>query len=339
MKQEAFQARYGEEWQRFERWLDVYGSPRRKRRAQANEIMRASEFPRALRRLCQHLALAERRDYSAQLVAHLRELAQRGHQALYRPHPPRLHAVVEFFAATFPRLVRAQWPCMAAAAALFFVPLIGVVVLLHLHPELIHAVFSQQQIAEFEAMYDPARQGARLARTADSDLAMFGYYIFNNVSIGFRSFASGVLGCVGAVFVLTLNGIVIGAVAGHLTAIGHGGPFWSFVAGHSAPELLAIAISGGAGLHVGMAVLAPGRRSRARALAEAGVTGARLVLGVFAMLVAAAFIEAYWSSIAWLPAWVKHGVGIALWLVIAAWLWRGGRDRVAPDGSEPADAR
>ena len=50
---------------------------------------------------------------------------------------------------------------------------------------------------------------------------------------------------------------------------------------------------------------------------------------VFAMLVVAAFIEAFWSSIGWIPAGVKFGVGGALWLLVLLWLWRGGRDRHA----------
>jgi uncharacterized membrane protein SpoIIM required for sporulation len=113
---------------------------------------------------------------------------------------------------------------------------------------------------------------------------------------------------------------------GHLTAIGYGGPLWRFVAGHSAPELLGIVISGAAGLRIGMALLAPGQRSRGRALVEDGSIGARLILGVFAMLVFAAFVEAFWSSIAWMPDPIKFGVGGALWLGIGLWLWRGGRD-------------
>jgi uncharacterized membrane protein SpoIIM required for sporulation len=160
---------------------------------------------------------------------------------------------------------------------------------------------------------------------------MFGFYVWNNVSIGFRTFASGLLAGVGSIVVLVMNGVLIGGVAGHLTAIGYGGPFWRFVATHSAPELLAIVIAGGAGLQIGMALLAPGRRTRGRALVEAGRDGARLVLGVFAMLVFAAFIEAYWSSRAALPDALRFTVAGVLWVGILAWLAFGGRNAAASD--------
>jgi uncharacterized membrane protein SpoIIM required for sporulation len=325
MKQDAFQAFHEPEWLDFERWLEQRSRPRsrRGRAAGAETSLADGEFPAAYRRLCQHLALAERRGYSTPLLQRLRDMVERGHLVLYRPRAPRWRRVVDFFAATFPRLVRAQWAAMAVSATLFFVPLAGAIVLLQIHPELVHTLFDPDQLAQFEGMYDP--KAPRLGRESGSDLMMFGYYIFNNVSIGFRTFASGLLAGIGSIFVLVMNGVVIGGVAGHLTAIGYGGPFWRFVAGHSAPELLAIVISGGAGLQIGMALIAPGRRTRGRALVEAGAIGAKLVLGVFAMLVFAAFVEAYWSSIAWMPPAVKFGVGGALWCLILAWLWRGGR--------------
>jgi uncharacterized membrane protein SpoIIM required for sporulation len=130
---------------------------------------------------------------------------------------------------------------------------------------------------------------------------------------------------VGTVLVMLFNGVGIGSVAGHLQHIGHGDPFWRFVAGHGAFELTAIVIAGGAGLQLGLKLLAPGRRRRIDALVEGGTIGAKLCLGVAFMLLVAAFIEAFWSSIGSLPAAVKYGVSGLLWTLVLLWLWRGGR--------------
>jgi uncharacterized membrane protein SpoIIM required for sporulation len=166
---------------------------------------------------------------------------------------------------------------------------------------------------------------------------MFGYYIMNNVSIGLRTFASGLLFGIGSIIVLLTNGLMIGSIAGHLQAVGHGDPFWRFVAGHAAPELTAIVLAGAAGLRLGLALVAPGRRRRVDALIDAGRTGARMCLGIFAMLVFAAFVEAFWSSIGWIPALVKYAVGATLWLIVLAWLTFGGRGatpvRAAPSAA------
>ncbi|MDZ4814111.1 MAG: stage II sporulation protein M [Pseudomonadota bacterium] len=326
MKQELFQSHHAHEWDALEQWLTVRGRPRHRDRARDGEGVNGDlEFPALYRRICQHLALAERRGYSALLIERLHDLVHRGHLVLYRPPPPHMHRIVSFFAADFPSLVRAQWRAMTVAAVLFFVPLLLMIGLLQWRPELAHSMFDVEQLAQFESMYDPSDKDKRLGRESGSDVMMFGYYIMNNVSIGFRTFASGLLFCVGSIFVLVSNGLVIGGVAGHLTAIGYGEPFWRFVVGHSAPELLAIVISGGAGLQIGMALIAPGRRSRGRALVEAGIIGAKLVLGAFAMLVFAAFVEAFWSSIGWMPNAIKFSVGGSMWLLIVLWLLRGGK--------------
>lgn len=343
MKQEAFVRRHEPEWIALEQWLDERANLRRARAHRRDwQGLADHAMPARYRRVCQHLALARRRGYSPLVTTRLQTIMQRGHGVLYRTARPRWHRAAQFLIAGFPRLVRAERGCMAASALLFWLPLVTVFVAIQLRPELAGALFEPAQLAQFESMYDPADiadPSQKLGRDSGTDLAMFGYYIWNNVGIGFRTFASGLLAGVGTVLVLISNGLVIGGVAGHLQAVGHGDPFWRFVAGHSAPELIAIVISGGAGLRLGLNLVAPGRRRRIDALVDGGRRGAQLSLGVLAMLVFAAFVEAFWSSIAWLPAPIKYSVGAVLWIVILAWLWRGGSHLAVDDNADPGSAR
>lgn len=319
MKQERFVALHSREWDSLQSWLSAL--ERQPKRTMRQE--QALDFPVSYRRLCHHLALARGRGYSHEVTDRLQRIVQQGHRVMYRPPAPRWHRVASFLIAGFPRLVRAQWRCMAAAAVLFYVPALITLVLMQVRPELAHTVFSSAQLADVEKMYDPAN--THLGRSSGTDMQMFGFYVMNNVSIAFRTFASGLFFGVGAIYVLGANGVLIGGVAGHLTAIGYGGPFWRFVVGHSAFELSALVIAGGAGLQLGLTLLAPGRQQRGPALVAAGWVGAQLALGAFAMLLAAAFVEAYWSSIAALPDVLKFGSGALLWLLVIGWLWRGGR--------------
>jgi uncharacterized membrane protein SpoIIM required for sporulation len=184
-----------------------------------------------------------------------------------------------------------------------------------------------------EAMYDPAarRIGQAADRGSSEDWMMFGYYIMHNIGIGFQTFASGLLFGLGSLFFLFFNGLMIGAVAGHLTGVGYGQTFWSFVVGHGAFELTAIALSGAAGLKLGWALLAPGSLSRSDALRVAARTSVRLIAGVILFLLIAAFIEAYWSSMSWPTPLTKYLVGAALWAAVAAYLLFAGRNAHAPD--------
>lgn len=331
MRQAHFVARHEREWDAFAQWLDARAdSPRQARASRGWQGLRDEDMPAHYRRLCQQLALARRRGYSPAVTARLQDLMQRGHNALYRPSPPRWRRALEFLLADFPRLVRAQRGCLWASALLFAASVAGMYLAVRWRPELIHSLLDPMKLAAIESMYDPDAPAAKLGRESGSDLKMFGFYVYNNVGIGFRTFASGLLAGIGSLLVLAFNGVFFGAVAAHLQGIGHGGPFWRFVAGHSAPELSAIVVAGAAGLRLGLDLVAPGRRRRIDALVEGGKVGGRLCLGVLAMLVFAAFVEAFWSSIGWMPAAVKFSVGGVLWALVLAWLCLGGRGAPAP---------
>lgn len=335
MRQEDFVRRHQAEWNALELWLDMRGhSASRARQSRRGwQGLADDELPARYRRLCQQLALARRRGYSAVVTDRLKALMHRGHDVLYRTPPPRWRRVAEFLLAGFPRLVRAERGCMLASLALFALPLVAVFAAIQWVPDVSGSLFDPAQLASYESMYDPDDPARKLGRDSGTDVAMFGHYVWNNVSIGFRTFAGGLLAGIGSIVVLITNGIMIGGVAGHLQAVGHGDPFWRFVAGHSAPELTAIVIAGGAGLRLGLSLVAPGQRRRIDALVDGGRRGALLCLGVLAMLVFAAFVEAFWSSIAWMPAWIKYSVGGALWTLTIAWLLLGGRHLRDGDGA------
>jgi uncharacterized membrane protein SpoIIM required for sporulation len=325
MRQADFVARHEAEWRSFEHWLSTQANLRQARRrvdiGGSDDLVFAARF----RRLCQQLAIAEQRGYGPAVRDRLEVLVQGGHHLLYLPPPPRWKLALDFLYGGFPALVRRHHRFVLVSAALLFVPMLAMAWLLQWRPELVYSVFSGAHVAELERMYDPSDPSRALGRASGTDLAMFGFYIFNNISIAFRTFAGGLFAGLGTVAVLVANGVMIGSSMGHLARIGSGGAFWPFVAGHSAPELSGIVLAGAAGLRVGWAMLAPGLLPRRRALVEAAQDAAQLVIGVFGLLLLAAFIEAYWSSIGWLPHALKYGVGLALWLVLWTWLLRGGR--------------
>ena len=130
---------------------------------------------------------------------------------------------------------------------------------------------------------------------------------------------------IGPVLLLLFNGVMIGAVAGHLLVAGMGATFLPFVAGHGAFELPAIVIAGVAGLRIGIAVIAPGRYRRSESLRRAAHRVLILVAGFAFMFLLAAFVEAFWSSSVTVPGAFRLGVGGLLWALVLAWLGLGGR--------------
>jgi uncharacterized membrane protein SpoIIM required for sporulation len=331
MKQTAFEAQHAEDWARFERWLERRQQGRHFAKNAAPEAnpLPDIEVPQTYRRLCQHLALARDREYSPELVDRLNALVLRGHHLLYGARARRgTVRSIAFLLGGFPRLVRGEAALVAAAALLFFGPLAVFIAAMQWYPDFIYYVADPRTVAGYQEMYNPA--STRIGRReADDNVAMFGFYIWNNVKIGIQTFATGLAFGVGSVFYLVANGVMIGAVAGYLTQAGFGVPFWSFVSGHSAMELTAIAISGAAGLRLGGAVIAPGLRSRKAALVIAAQPAVRLMYGAAVMFTVAAFIEAFWSPLNTIPPPLKYAVGAAMWALVIGWLAFGGRMRAA----------
>jgi len=327
MKQIIFEQLHKAEWEAFERWLERSGRKNKGRhQAVPGDALPDQDIPRAYRRICQLLALARDRQYSPDLIDRLNRVALRGHHMLYGARGGHSARVLSFFAAGFPRLVRAEWRLVAAAAALFAGPLLLLLTVLPFFPDFIYYFIDPAGLARFQEVYDPANPRLGM-RQSDDNVMMFAFYIWNNVKIGFQTFATGVLLGIGSIFYLLYNGSQIGAVAGHFSGAGFSEPFWSFVSGHSALELGAIVLSGAAGLKLGSALIAPGARSRKAALVQAARPAVRLMYGAAAMFLIAAFIEGFWSPLTAFPASVKYAVGCVLWAFVLGYFLFSGRGR------------
>jgi uncharacterized membrane protein SpoIIM required for sporulation len=194
------------------------------------------------------------------------------------------------------------------------------------NPEIAYLLEDPQSLARMEDMYRSGNEKFGRKNASDTDVYMFGFYIWNNVRITFQVFASGLLLGLGSIFFLLANGLDGGAVAGHLTRMGLGGNFWSFVITHSALETTGLVLAGAAGMRLGFALLSPGRKTRLQAMKDSARNGVNIVYGAAFMVFLAAFFEAFWSSSALVPVTVKLAVGGSLWaLVIAYFLFAGRR--------------
>jgi uncharacterized membrane protein SpoIIM required for sporulation len=330
LKELQFIERRQADWEAWDRWL----APRRKGRAktQASDEtgIALADLPGSFRRLSLDLALARDRQYSAGLVDALHRRVLAAHQRIYGVARPRHGSVLAFIGGGLPALVRHEWRVVLTAFLLFFVPILIMLAVLQHYPDSVYLVISPEQTGQFEEMYSPTAKHLGRPRSASSEWGMWGLYIRNNIGIDFQCFAGGIAFGVGAVFYLLFNGLMIGAIAGHLTELGYIETFWGFVAGHSAFELTGAVLSGAAGLKIGMALIAPGNRSRAAALKENAGVAVRLAYGAMMLTFLAAFIEAFWSPGRDVPFEIKVGVGVFMWLLTWAYLLVAGRQHHAP---------
>ena len=317
MKQQQFENLYRQDWQAFGEQLEqVEKHP--------TQVL-SPHFARDYRRICQHHAVSKSRHYSSYLVDELDQMVLRGHRVLYRRKTYFAQAILRFLVTDFPRQVRAQGRLVWLTTAFFYLPALCLALAQLWQPDLIYSLFPPPQVQEMEAMYDPSNITLGEARESPTNWLMFGFYIQNNVGLAFRTFAAGLLAGVGSLVFVVYNGLMLGAVATHLNALGSGTTFFAFVVGHGSFELTAIIIAGAAGLKLGLSLLHPGQVSRLVALRQASGPAIDLIMGAMVFLLIAAFIEAFWSSNNMLAPWQKFGMGGLLWLLVIAYLSLAGK--------------
>lgn len=325
MKQEQFEQAHEPQWNAFEAWLAAQGA---RQRSATPPPFPEAEVPERYRQLCAHLALARSRDYGQALVARLHRLALEGHDLLYGTPGGWLQAFGDYLGGGFARAVRARWRSVLVASLLFYGPYLLLALVVRQWPDFAFVVLPEDMLREFDQMYGPSGEVLGRTRDADDDMTMFGFYIMNNIGIGFQTFAGGLPAGLGTLFATVYNGVFFGVVEAHIVNLGYAERFYSFVSGHSAFELTAIVLCAASGFELGWAVIAPGGLTRGAAVRAAARRVTGIVAGAAAMLLLAAAVEAFWSPRPLEP-WVKYGVGLFNWLLVIAYFTLAGRGRAA----------
>lgn len=321
MKQQEFVDKYQPFWLAFERQLAALEGIGKK------DPDSCDDFPENYRKICQLAAVAKQRKYSPSIIERLNDQARRGHQHLYVNRSRMWRSFADFFAWQLPVTIRKHAKLFWLASLLFYGPLILTALFTYFEPDTVYHFFSRYEVLSFESMYDPSNDRIGRERDDGDDMLMFGHYVNNNTSIGFRTFAGGALGGIGALIIVVFNGVYIGAVAGHLTQVGYSETFYPFVIAHGSFELTAIVFSAMAGFLLGRSIYKPGQLSRKAAFLAAAKESMPIVFGAFAFFFIAAIIEAFWSSKSHLDIYLRLGVGAVLWVFVIGYLGFAGKRR------------
>ncbi|AUZ06082.2 MULTISPECIES: stage II sporulation protein M [Vitreoscilla] len=317
MRQHLFESAHQDFWQRFDAMLTLL---ERKKNLPQNANQ---QFGQHYRTICHHLALANSRNYSAGLCQKLQKLVDRAHKQLYQSKVSFWNQFLEFIQTTLPQTVRQQKTVMLWGHLLFYVPFLLCYLLTLGNPDFFDQLAGPNAGAQIGDAYSEmaALQAAQKSRPWGQNWMMFGFYIMNNISIGFQSFVGGLVLGLGAIYVAVFNGAVIGAAFGYMSSHPAGPVFFSFVGAHGSFELTGIVLSVAGGLKIGYTLIHPGNYSRRDALSIEGKPAATLICGAFLFLFIAALIEGFWSPITVLPLWLKYSVALILWLGVYAYLF------------------
>lgn len=315
---DRFIALHEPEWTR----LDQLTRTLRRSPAQTSAGER-QEFLQLYQATSTHLSQLRSHTPEPALDARLTRLLAGASHVLYGQRQPWWKSVVGFFAETFPAAVWHTRRFHLVATALFLVPAVAVGTYLATSEEAQGAI--PPEVAEayleedFEAYYS-SEAATEFATTV----------FINNIWVAFLAFAVGIVFCVGSAFVLMFNGALVGQAGGLFASAGELPRFFGLILPHGMLELTAIWIAGGAGLVLGWALIAPGDRSRADALGDAGRRSVVIVIGLVFVFGAAALIEGFVTG-APIPTWIRVGIGVSSWTAFMLYVITFGR-RAALNG-------
>jgi uncharacterized membrane protein SpoIIM required for sporulation len=255
-----------------------------------------------------------------QLAVYLNQLLGRAHNLIYMGRRASRRGIWTFYKDAYPRIFRETFPDTFAAFVLFLVAGMWGVLMGLADPGFSHYFLGPHMMQSIENHKMWTDSIVTVKPMASSGI------LTNNMSVGFAAFAFGITAGIGTVWMMLLNGLMMGVVGVACWREGMSLSLWSFVAAHGVLELPAIFIAGGAGLGIAKGLLFPGLLPRKESLVRAGSRSVRLVLGTIPMLLIAGFVEGFVSPTN-LPPYVKFllagGLGTLLVLYLASGNKRG----------------
>lgn len=229
-----------------------------------------------------------------------------------------------------PRAIRAEWRLCALTGALVYglalLAWIGVRRDLDLAFSLLHPAMVEQEIEQLEqtAAGQPFR-GNFTFGLGESPLTA-GMILLHNIGIGILFFASALVPPL-YLYILSTNGLMLGAYTGVAGHWGQAGAISSVLWTHGTLEIQALILAGTAGLVLARAWIRPGAYSRRQALVLESRRAMLLLAPVFPLLVVAGLIEGFVSPHAPLP--VRLATAAASGAALLSWALLAGRSRGA----------
>jgi uncharacterized membrane protein SpoIIM required for sporulation len=262
------------------------------------------------------LAYARMRYPDHPVVKELEQLVGHAHSILYQAGRAKSTSWTEFWRETWPLRVREATRPILLATGIFWASAILGFFLTAQNPVLENFFISPQMRKAIESKRLWTESLTKTAPAASSGIAV------NNINVSLMTWALGLTFGIGTVWLLVLNGIMLGAISAACLRAGMLLPLSEFVVGHGSLELPAIWISGGAGLLMAQAMLFPGRYSRRVELRLKGRSSVQIIAGIVPLLLVAGAVEAFVSP-SDIPGVAKAILGLALAVALLGYILAG----------------
>ena len=254
-------------------------------------------FAARYREVAADLARARTYGVDSQVIEYLERLVSAGHNALYRWRGRDRTPWWRYLSRDFPAAVLQSWRYVLVSFLLFIVPALSGYALLRARPDLADDLANPVLVNRAQEAAERQARGIGYAQSPEDELPVIAAAIIsNNINVCFMAFAGGLAAGIWTIISLMFNGFELGMGFGVFANHHAAAYLGTFIAGHGVLELTAIFISGGAGLRLAHALIAPGDRTRRDALVVDGLIAARMIGMVVVLLTIAGTIEGLLSA-------------------------------------------
>ena len=252
------------------------------------------EVSKLVRLSSYHLAYARTHFPGSEVEAYLNRLVSSS-QSLFHARGGTGTSVLRYFKKDFPEAVMETWRYWGLALAFFAIGTVFAAVYVSADLHRLADVLPGNMAAAFSPYEAPDFGDG----SVDVDFSWFAATIMtNNIAVAINAFAFGVFAGLGTVYVMVLNGLVLGGLFGYFHTVGADMLIaYALVLPHGVLELFAIFICGGCGLMLGKGLLMPGCFTRKDSFVLHAKRAAVLMPGVIVMLVIAAIIEGFFTPL------------------------------------------
>jgi uncharacterized membrane protein SpoIIM required for sporulation len=265
----------------------------------------------AYRQVLHDHALAASRFPGTGAARQLAALALEGTRQLTRHESPARRGLRHFIRHSYPAAFHRQLGLLGVAVSIFAAACLLGLVLSAVQPGLARLLLGPEAIA---GLAEGRLWTEQLTTTVPPAVASSGIAT-NNLSVALVAWSGGVLAGIVPLYVLLLNGVMLGGVVGITMRYSMAGELLGFVAAHGPLELTLVMVAAAAGLGLGRALVGAGDGPRTAALRQAGHDSLQVVLGCLPWFVVLAIVEARVSPDPSLPVALKAGLGIGLELL------------------------
>ncbi len=255
---------------------------------------------------CEHLSVARTRYGNTSTVEYLNNLVARAHQAIYVTKPNSVSRLFRFLFSRYPALLRKESRLILISTGIF---------VFFFFFSFFFTIANENYALSFvsQEYVDSIKGNDGQASSINAPVASV-FILTNNIRVGVLAFALGITFGIGTVYVLAINGMMMGALAGVAFNSGQSYSFWSLIAPHGVPELFCIFVCGGAGLLIAHSMLFPKIHSRRESFVKGGRKAIYLIIGTIPLFILAGLTEGYFTPLSIDP--VYKYIGAVIWSIL-----------------------